>query len=86
MYYISVDEDETIVLTDIVNGNQILCKTVEYTVNSSGHGFVLADNRIIYDAGLVGDITDLDTEFTSAYTIEIISEFDNNLNEGNENE
>ena len=42
MYYINVDEDEIIVLTDIINGNQIICKTVEYSIDSMNCGFVLA--------------------------------------------
>lgn len=73
MYYIIVD-DEIIVLTDIVNGNQILCKTVEYSIDSINHGFVLADNKIIFEAGEVEDVTELDTIFRDSYTIEIHTE------------
>ena len=59
MYYINVDEDEIIVLTDIINGNQIICKTVEYSIDSMNCGFVLADNKIIFEAGEILDISDL---------------------------
>jgi len=74
MYYIIVDDDEIIVLTDIINGNQIICKTVEYSTNSMNYGFVLADNKIIFEAGEVADISELDTVFRDAYTIEIHTE------------
>ena len=71
MYYIIVDDDESIILTDIINGNQILCKTIEYSIDSMGYGFVLADNKIVFEAGEVEDVSDLDTLFRDAYTIEI---------------
>jgi hypothetical protein len=74
MYYIIVDEDEIIVLTDIINGNQIICKTVEYSIDSMNCGFVLADNKIIYEAGEVSDVSELDTLFRDVYTIEIHTE------------
>jgi len=74
MYYIIVDEDEIIVLTDIINGNQIICKTVEYSIDSMNRGFVLADNKIIFEAGEILDISDLDTLFQDAYTTEIRTE------------
>lgn len=74
MYYIIVDEDEIIVLTDIISGNQIICKTVEYSIDSMNCGFVLADNKIIFEAGEVFDVSDLDTIFRDAYTIEIRTE------------
>lgn len=74
MYYLLADDDELIVLTDIINGNQIHCSTVEYSIDSMNCGFVLADNRIIFEAGEVGDITELDTLFTDAFTIQIIPE------------
>jgi hypothetical protein len=74
MYYIIVDDDETIVLTDIVNGEQIFCKTLEYNINSSNLGFVLADNKIIFEADNITDTAELDTLFTESYTIQIITE------------
>lgn len=74
MYYIIVDEDETIVLTNIISGDQIFCKTLEYNINSSNIGFVLADDEIIFEAGEVNDTVDLDTSFTETYTIQIITE------------
>jgi len=74
MYYINVDEDELIILTDTVHGNQIICKTVEYSIDSMNCGFVLADNKIIFEAGEILDIGDLDTLFQAAYTIEIRTE------------
>jgi hypothetical protein len=37
-------------------------------------GFVLADNKIIFEAGEVADINELDTLFQDAYTIEIRTE------------
>jgi hypothetical protein len=74
MYYINVDEDEIIVLTDIINGKQIICKTIEYSIDSMNCGFVLADNKIIFEAGEILDISDLDTLFQDAYTTEIRTE------------
>lgn len=74
MYYIIVDEDETIVLTNIVSGDQIFCKTLEYNINSSNIGFVLADNEVIFESGEVNDTVDLDILFTESYTIQIITE------------
>jgi len=73
MYYIVVDDDEIIVLTDIINGNQIHCSTLEYSIDSMNYGFVLADNKIIFEAGEVGDTTELDTLFTDAFSIQIIT-------------
>jgi hypothetical protein len=74
MYYIIVDEDEIIILTDTIHGNQVICKTVEYSIDSMNCGFVLADNKIIFEAGEVADIGELDTLFQDAYTIEIRTE------------
>lgn len=74
MYYIIVDDDEIIVLTDIINGNQIHCSTLEYSIDSMNCGFVLADNKIIFEAGEVSDTVELDTLFTDAFTIQIITE------------
>ena len=74
MYYIIVDDDEIIVLTDIINGNQIHCSTLEYSIDSMNCGFVLADNKIIFEAGEVSDTIELDTLFTDAFTIQIITE------------
>lgn len=74
MYYIIVDEDEIIVLTDVINGTQVLCRTLEYSINSSNLGFVLADNKIIFEAGEVSDTSELDTLFTESYTIQIVPE------------
>lgn len=76
MYYIIADDDEIIVLTDIINGNQIRCSTLEYSIDSMNCGFVLADNKIIFEAGEVEDTVDLDTVFTDAFTIQIITEND----------
>jgi hypothetical protein len=73
MYYIVVDDDEIIVLTDIINGNQIHCSTLEYSIDSMNYGFVLADNKIIFEAGEVGDTSELDTLFTDAFSIQIIT-------------
>jgi hypothetical protein len=74
MYYIIVDEDEIIILTDNINGNQIICKTVEYSIDAMNCGFVLADNKIVFEAGEVFDVSDLDTIFRDAFTIEIRTE------------
>ena len=74
MYYIIADDDELIVLTDIISGNQIHCSTLEYSIDSMNCGFVLADNKIIFEAGEVGDTSELDTLFTDAFTIQIITE------------
>jgi len=74
MYYIIVDDDEIIVLTDIISGNQIHCSTLEYSIDSMNCGFVLADNKIIFEAGEVSDTIELDTLFTDAFTIQIITE------------
>ena len=74
MYYIIVDDDEIIVLTDIISGNQIHCSTLEYSIDSMNCGFVLADNKIIFEAGEVSDTVELDTLFTDAFTIQIITE------------
>ena len=76
MYYIIVDDDEIIVLTDIINGNQIHCSTLEYSIDSMNCGFVLADNKIIFEAGEVSDTIELDTLFTDAFTIQIITNND----------
>ena len=76
MYYIIADDDEIIVLTDIINGNQIHCSTLEYSIDSMNCGFVLADNKIIFEAGEVSDTIELDTLFTDAFTIQIITEND----------
>ena len=73
MYHIVTDDDEIIVLTDLINGNQIHCHTLEYYMDSMNYGFVLADNKIIFEAGEVEDIADLDTIFTDVFTIQIIS-------------
>jgi len=74
MYYIVVDDDETIILTDLINGNQILCKAVEYSINTMNYGFVMADNKIIFEAGIVDGISDLDAVFTELYSIQIVTE------------
>jgi hypothetical protein len=76
MYYIVVDDDEIIVLTDIINGIQIHCSTLEYSIDSMNCGFVLADNKIIFEAGEVSDTIELDTLFTDAFTIQIITNND----------
>ena len=74
MYYIVVDDDESIVLTDMATGNQIICKTVEYSINSMNYGFVLADNKIIFEAGIVDGTIDLDTVFLDSFTIQIVTD------------
>lgn len=74
MYYIIVDDDEIIILTDIISGNQIICKTVEYSIDAMNFGFVLADNKIIFEAGEISDVSELDTMFRDSYTIEIRTE------------
>ena len=74
MYYIVVDDDEVIVLTNIIDGNQIHCNTLEYSIDSMNCGFVLADNTIIFEAGEVSDTDELDILFTDVFTIQIITE------------
>lgn len=74
MYYIIVDDEETIVLTNIISGDQTFCKTLEYNINSSNIGFVLADNKIIFESNHVNDTSELDTLFTEEFTIQIITE------------
>lgn len=73
MYYIIADEDELIVVTNIINEMQIHCGTLEYSIDSINRGFVLADNKIIFEAGEISDMIELDTLFTDVFTIQIIT-------------
>lgn len=74
MYYIVVDDDESIILTNLMSGNQIICKSVEYSIDAMNYGFVLADNKIVFEAGAVDGISDLDIVFSDSFTIQIVTE------------